>query len=77
MIITLIVIILTKQRNAVYPIIKFNVWLNFILVQFLISLIYKMNFDFDFIQILSMRNKFIACFADRLLKLLVQSIVVI
>ena len=27
-----------------------------------------MNFDFDFIQILSMRNKFTACFADRLFK---------
>ena len=29
------------------------------------------DFDFDFIQILSMRNKSIACFADRLLKLLI------
>ena len=50
---------------------KFNAWLKFILVQVLISLSYKMKFDFDFIQILSMRNKFIVCFADRLLKLLV------
>ena len=49
---------------------KFNVWLKFILMQFLISLSYKMNFDLDFIQSLSMRNNFIACFADRLLKLL-------
>ena len=36
---------------------KFNAWLKFILMQFLISLSYKMNFDFDFIQTLSMRNK--------------------
>ena len=35
----------------------FNAWLKFILVQFLISMSYKMNFDFDFIQILSMGNK--------------------
>ena len=36
----------------------FNAWfIKFILVQFLISLSYKMNFDFDFIQILSLRNK--------------------
>ena len=41
---------------------KFNAWLKFILVQFLISMSYKMNFDFDFVQILSMRNKCIACF---------------
>ena len=36
---------------------RFNAWFKFILVQFLISLSYKMNFDFDFIQILSMTNK--------------------
>ena len=53
---------------------KFNACLKFILVQCLISLSYKMKFDFDFFQILSMRNKFIACFADKLLKLLVQSV---
>ena len=33
----------------------FNAWLKFIIVQFLISMSYKMNFDF--IQILSMGNK--------------------
>ena len=47
---------------------KFNACLKFILVQCLISLSYKMKFDFDFFQILLMRNKFIACLADKLLK---------